>query len=308
MFSKTMTNAYMNSSFSIENSIKSLDERLNKAIMALREAEHIVIGAGAGLSAAAGLVYDGKVFESRFSDFIAKYHFSNLYTSGFFPFPCEEEKWAYWARHISLCLWEKSAMPLYLQLLEMVKDKDYFVITTNVDEQFAKAGFAPEKIFATQGSYGKLQCATACHDSLYDNQNMVKEMLANTHNCRIPTHLIPRCPVCGGRMETHLRCDQYFVENKDWHDACQRYNSFMSNATNEKTVLLELGIGFNTPGIIRFPFEHLASEHNNITLIRINRDYPSKQLNINHFIPFTEDINGVINEFLAASHLSNKSK
>ncbi len=297
MFSKTMTNAYMNSSYSIENSIKSLDDRLNKAIMAIREAEHLVIGAGAGLSAAAGLVYDGEVFESRFNDFIAKYHFTDLYTSGFYPFPCEEEKWAYWARHISLCHWEKPAMSLYLKLLELVKDRDCFVITTNVDEQFAKAGFAPERTFATQGSYGKLQCANACHDTLYDNEKMVKEMLANTHNCRIPTDLVPRCPMCGGRMETHLRCDQYFVENKDWHDACDRYQSFMANAVTGKTVLLEMGVGFNTPSIIRFPFERLASEHSNITLIRMNVSHAEKQLDIKHFIPFTEDIGKVISGF-----------
>ncbi len=295
----------MNRFFSREDSIKSLDERLDEARKAIGEADHIVIGAGAGLSAAAGLVYDGEVFERRFTDFIAKYHFTDLYTSGFYPFPCEEEKWAYWARHISLCHWEQQAKPLYLQLLELVKDRNYFVITTNVDEQFTKAGFAPERIFATQGSYGKLQCANACHDTLYDNENLVKEMLANTHNCYIPSKLVPRCPVCGGRMETYLRCDQYFVENKDWHNACGRYQSFMANAVNGKTALLELGVGFNTPGIIRFPFERLASQNDDITLIRMNRDHAAKQLAIKHFIPFTEDIRRIISGLLTAEFRQN---
>ncbi len=282
--------------FSLPSSQEPLEQRLAQARQAIAGASRVVIGAGAGFSAAAGLVYDGEVFDRRFADFIGKYGFTDLYSSGFFPFPCQEEKWAYWARHIAMCRWEPGAMPLYRQLLALVQDKDYFVITTNVDAQFQKAGFDPARIFATQGDYGYLQCAKGCHDAIYANGQLVSEMLAHTHDCRIPSNLVPRCPVCGGRMEPHLRCDEHFVQNQDWHDACERYRQFMQLTATGKTVLLELGVGFNTPGIIRFPFERLASQNPGVTLIRVNRDHPARQLGMKHFIPFVEDCPQVIQQ------------
>lgn len=250
----------------------SLDERaLDQARDFLRSSTRILIGAGAGLSTAAGLRYSGERFTRNFAPFIARYGMTDMYSAGFYPFPTEEARWAYWARHIWVNRHEPPALPLYRALLEAVRDKDYFVITTNVDGQFAKAGFAPERLFATQGDYGLLQCAQACHDTLYPNRHLVEELLAQTHDCLVPSELVPRCPVCGGRMAVHLRVDGNFVENADWDAAQERYLTFVQGMREQPTLLLELGVGWNTPVIIRYPFETMASTLGT-PLIRINYD------------------------------------
>ena len=237
----------------------------------LRDADRVLVGAGAGLSAAAGLVYEGERFERNFAPFIAMYGLTDMYTAGFYPFPSEEARWAYWARHVWTNRHEPPALPLYQALWEYARDRDCFVVTTNVDGQFEKAGFPPERVFATQGDYGLNQCARGCHDTLYPNRALAAEMIAQTEDCLVPSALVPRCPVCGGPMAVHLRVDGHFVENVDWHAAQDRYLRFVEDMRGRPTVLLELGVGWNTPGIIRLPFEALARAVY-APLVRLNRD------------------------------------
>lgn len=281
---------------------ESYSRRLAKLRHALDRAEYVVIGAGAGLSAAAGLEYSGRRFTDYFGDFIRRYGFTDLYTSSFYHFKTEEERWAYWARHIQQNRYDEAGTDLYRMLLRVVERKEWLVITTNVDGQFEKAGFDRERIFAVQGDYAYLQCAEACHDKLYYNEALVREMTQNTKDCRIPASLVPRCPVCGGAMEVNLRKDDHFVQDAHWHESYERYQAFMQKACHRNTLLLELGVGYNTPTIIRFPFERLASQADNITLVRINRDYAEKQAPVRSFIPFCEDMNKIVTDILQTPH------
>lgn len=271
------------------------DMRIAAARDALRRAECIVVGAGAGFSAAAGLVYDGEEFRRRFADFISRYGFTDLYSSSFYEFDTQEERWACWAEHIDMIRYAPPAMPLYGRLLDLLAGRDYFVITTNVDAQFRKAGFDPMRIFEVQGDYGLLQCSRACHDTLYDDRAFVAEAVAAVRDCRIPSALVPVCPVCGADMDVHVRSNAYFIQNGEWHEAARRYAEFVRRSLDRPTVLLELGVGFNTPTIIRFPFETFVHENPLATLIRINREYPcGAGENRSRTISFVEDAAEVI--------------
>lgn len=237
----------------------------------LKEAQAIVIGAGSGLSAAAGFTYEGERFEKCFPDFIEKYGMTDMYSAGFFPFETQEEKWAYWSRHIYYNRYDTKAAQTYLDLLGLVKEKNYFVLTTNVDHQFQIAGFDNKRIFATQGDYGYFQCGKACHSKLYDNEAQVRAMVAHQKNCRIPSFLVPKCPVCGGNMEVNLRCDSYFVEDASWHEAAKSYEEFLQMNQGKNTVFLELGVGMNTPGIIKYPFWNMAGRWEHPCYICLNK-------------------------------------
>lgn len=270
--------------------------RIQNAKQAIKNADYILIGAGAGLSTAAGLEYSGESFQRDYKEFIKKYHFEDLYTASFYPFSSQEEKWAFWAKLIKLNRF-REPLRLYQELLELVKDKNYFVITTNVDGQFETAGFNIEKIFAVQGNYRFLQCENACHNKLYDNKEMVEEWLKHTENLKIPKQLVPKCPVCGGNMEMNLRKDANFVQDENWYKQAQKYDEFLYRIENKNVVLLEIGVGFNTPGIIRFPFEQMTYQHLKTTLIRMNKDYPMVRQEIkNKAISFDEDINQMIGD------------
>ncbi|MDR1620069.1 MAG: hypothetical protein LBS18_05355, partial [Clostridiales bacterium] len=269
--------------------------RIQQAKCAIGNAEYILIGGGAGLSDAAGLHYIGKRFADNFAPFIEKYGFEDLYTSSFYPFRTQEERWAYWAKHISVNRYDTPATELYKELFRLVKEKRYFVITTNVEHQFIKAGFPAEKVYAVQGNYGYFQCARGCHNTLYDNEEQVKAMVAHTHDCRIPTFLIPKCPVCAGEMDAYIRHNEYFVQDENWYKAESHYIGFLKSRKGKSTVFIELGVGFNTPGIIRIPFEQMTCQNRNTTLIRVNRDFPQGvKENTNRTIAFTEDMAQII--------------
>jgi len=277
--------------------MKNYKERIKKASDVLKNAEYILIGAGAGLSDAAGLKYSGKRFTDRFSDFIEEYGMEDLYSSSFYPFETMEEKWAYWARHISLNRFETPETELYKKLHNLVNEKKHFVLTTNVEHQFWKAGFPDEKIFATQGDYGHIQCAKGCHAKLYDDEKLVADMLKQTKDCKIPAELVPKCPVCGGEMDVNVRKDQYFIQDKAWDKACDNYSSFIKEIQDKKVVFMELGVGFNTPTIIRYPFEQMTHINPNATIIRLNRDYYDGPVeNENKTIAFEEDMMDVISD------------
>jgi len=270
-------------------------ERIKKAKKAINTAEYLIIGGGAGLSEAAGLHYSGKRFTDNFGPFIDKYGMEDMYTSSFYPFETKEELWAYWAKHISVNRYDTPATKLYFDLFQLAKRKKYFVITTNVEHQFYKAGFSAEKIFTVQGDYGFFQCAKGCHNQLYYNESLVKDMVAQTADCKIPTDLVPNCPVCGGPMDVNVRKGQFFVEDDAWYDANNCYNAFIQETPGKHTVYMELGVGFNTPGIIRFPFEQMTYKNPNATLIRINTHHPYGERE-NNFktISFIEDMTEVI--------------
>ncbi len=233
-------------------------DRLKKEI---ESADAIVIGAGAGLSTAAGFTYSGERFERFFSDFEAKYSFHDMYSGGFFPFETPEEMWAYWSRFIYCNRYMDVDNGTYKMLFELMKDKDYFVITTNVDHQFPKAGFDKKRLFCTQGDYGLFQCSEPCHNQTYDNEEMVKDMIEFQEDMKIPTELIPKCPKCGKPMTMNLRSDDKFVEDEGWHKAAERYDDFLQSHKGQHILFMELGVGYNTPVIIKYPFWKMTAKN-----------------------------------------------
>ena len=218
------------------------------------EADTIWIGAGAGLSVSAGFTYSGERFEKYFADFENKYGFHDMYSGGFYPYETLAENWAYWSRYIWINRYMDPPKPVYEKLLSLVKDKDYFVLTTNVDHCFQKAGFDKRRLFYTQGDYGLWQCSRACHKKTYDNKEGVRQMIAQQKEMRIPEKLIPACPVCGAPMAMNLRCDDTFVQDEGWYQAAGRYQNFVREHQGVSALYLELGVGMNTPGIIKYPF------------------------------------------------------
>lgn len=245
-----------------------MDERILKL---LEEADAIVIGAGAGLSTAAGLAYSGDRFERNFKDYINHYGMTDMYSAGFYPFETQEEKWGYWSKHIYHNRYEFGPSELYKSILEVVKDKEYFVITTNVDHQFYLAGFNEERVFPTQGDYGLFQCSKPCHDGLYSNEEMVKLMIDVQKDLKIPSELIPKCPKCGENMTMNLRADETFVQGDKWDEDHKKYEKFIVEHQNKNIVFLELGVGMNTPGIIKYPFWRFTNQLPNATYICLNK-------------------------------------
>lgn len=269
------------------------NEEITKFHEILDSAECVVVGAGAGLSASAGFSYSGGRFKKYFSDFEAKYHFHDMYSGGFADFCSLEENWAYWSRFIYINRYMHAPLPVYEKLLELVRAKDYFVITTNVDHCFQKAGFDKKRLFYTQGDYGLFQCCVPCHKKTYDNEEIVKKMLVsqgfefkdsenkkdgglifpeNPLKMEIPSELVPHCPVCGKPMSMNLRCDETFVEDDGWHEAARRYQDFLEKHKNAKTLFLELGVGGNTPGIIKYPFWNFVYKNKNAFYAAVNME------------------------------------
>lgn len=229
----------------------------------IESADCIIIGAGAGLSTAAGFTYSGERFEKNFGDFIEKYGFKDMYSGGFYPFDTLEEHWAYWSRYIYINRYSDSENGVYKRLFELVSHKDYFVLTTNVDHQFQKSGFDKSRLFYTQGDYGLFQCPKPCCNKTYDNVDVIRKMYAEQGNMRIPSELIPYCPKCGRPMTMDLRCDNSFVQDEGWYNAAGRYDEFIRSHRNMHILFLELGVGFNTPGIIKYPFWKMTAENVN---------------------------------------------
>ena len=227
----------------------------------IETADAIVIGAGAGMSTSAGMVYDGERFEKYFSDFHRKYEIQDMYSGGFYPYDTLEEYWAWWSRQIMVNRYEVGVGQPYRDLLELVRDKDYFVLTTNVDHQFQLAGFDKKRLFYTQGDYGLWQCSKPCHQKTYDNETVVRQMVLQQKDMKIPKELIPRCPVCNAPMTMNLRCDMSFVQDEGWYDASTRYNNFIRRHKGLHVLFLELGVGANTPGIIKYPFWQMTYQN-----------------------------------------------
>ena len=258
MFSRIKTGRYTPAS-----SVERLSHELETA-------DAIVVGAGAGLSTSAGYEYGGERFRANFADFEAKYGFHDMYSGGFYPFPTEEERWAYWSRAIMLNRYMEAPKDTYSKLLHLLDGKDYFVLTTNVDHCFQRAGFDKKRLFYTQGDYGLWQCSKPCHDRTYDNEEVVRRMYAEQRDMRVPTELVPRCPVCGAPMTMNLRTDDTFVEDSGWHAAAERYESFLRRCDGRHVLYLELGVGMNTPVIIKYPFWRMTYANENAVYACVN--------------------------------------
>jgi len=238
---------------------------------ALSEADTVVIGAGSGLSTAAGFTYSGERFEKYFSDFAAKYDIKDMYSGGFYPFATPEEHWAYWSRYIYINRYMDAPEPVYDAILKLVQDKDYFVITTNVDHCFQKAGFDKMRLFYTQGDYGLFQCSEPCCQETFENEAVISEMVMQQDNMKIPTDLLPVCPHCGRPLTMNLRSDDKFVEDEGWHQAAERYENFLRTRAGGKILFLELGVGYNTPGIIKYPFWQMTAKNPDAIYACINQ-------------------------------------
>lgn len=254
----------------ILRSTASCSEQLKRLKHELTAADAVVIGAGAGLSASAGFTYDGERFRHYFSDFERKYGFHDMYSGGFYPFETREEYWAYWSRYILINRYEDAPKPVYDDLFRLVKDKDCFAITTNVDHCFQKAGFDKKRLFYTQGDYGLFQCSETCRHVTWDNEKMIREMAAEQKDMKIPVSLLPRCPYCGKPAAMNLRSDDRFAEDEGWHRAAERYSDFLRTRQGEKVLFLELGVGYNTPGIIKYPFWQLTAANPRATYACLN--------------------------------------
>ncbi|MCY7008162.1 hypothetical protein OCK72_05750 [Fusobacterium simiae] len=282
MFSKTK----------IMKSIKDCWDKLNSA-------DAIVVGIGAGMSTSAGLEYSGERFMKYFSDFNEKYGIKDMYTGGFYPFKTSEEYWAWWSRQIWYNRYLPEAEKVYKDLLEILKGKNYFIITTNVEHQVQKAGFSKDRLYYMQGDYGLWQCSTPCHNKTYDNEETVKKMLDEQKDMKIPSYLIPHCPVCKEEMTMNLRIDDRFVQDEGWYKANKNYNDFLEKYKDKNIVFLELGVGNNTPGIIKYPFWQMTYKNSNATYILINLNDASAPMDIeNQTIGILGDISEILEKIL----------
>lgn len=260
----------MFSKISTTKSTEDYSTQINRLKSALESADAVVIGAGAGLSASAGFVYTGERFKQHFSDFEEKYGFHDMYAGAFCEYDTPEEHWAYWSRFITVNRYMDAPKPVYEQILGLVKDKDYFVITTNVDHCFQKAGFDKKRLFYTQGDYGLFQCSEPCCRETFENEEIVRQMVERQEGMCVPSELLPVCPHCGKPMTMNLRSDNRFVEDEGWHRAAERYESFLRTRMDMKILFLELGVGYNTPGIIKYPFWQMTANNPKATYACIN--------------------------------------
>ena len=284
-------------------------EAIEQLKQIISEAKTVVIGAGSGLSTSAGFTYSGERFEKYFSDFVVKYGFQDMYSGGFAPFASLEERWAYWSRYIMINRYIDPPKPVYNNLLSLVQNKDYFVLTTNVDHCFQKAGFNKDRLFYTQGDYGLFQCSEPCHHKTYDNEKQIRAMWEFRSEMKIPPELVPHCPVCGKPMSMNLRADDTFVTDEGWSKAANQYETFLQSRNiisgsgqqegTGNVLFLELGVGRNTPGIIKYPFWQMTAKNPNAQYVCINFGEAFAPYEIEkRSLCINDDIGGVLQELL----------
>ena len=279
--------------------MKNFSENIQKLETEIETAEAIVIGAGAGISVSSGFVYSGSRFDRNFSDFHEAYGITDMYSGGFYPFPSIEEYWAWWSRMIWINRYECGVGKPYSDILSLVCNKDYFIITTNVDHQFQRAGFDKKRLFYTQGDYGLFQCSEPCHQKTYDNEDAIRKMIDEQSNMKIPSSLIPLCPVCGKPLTTNLRIDDRFVQDDGWYASACCYEDFLRRHNGMHILFLELGVGMNTPGIIKYPFWRMVMENENALYCTVNKGqvYVPSEIK-NKSIIIDDDIGYVITQLI----------
>ena len=260
----------MFSRMSIMKSTENYLSQIKRVKGVLKSADAIVVGAGAGLSVSAGFTYSGERFRKYFADFEDKYGFHDMYSGAFCQYDTPEEHWAYWSRFITVNRYMDAPKPVYDEILKLIKEKDYFVITTNVDHCFQKAGFDKKRLFYTQGDYGLFQCSEPCCQETFEIEEIVRQMMEQQRDMCVPSSLLPVCPHCGKAMTMNLRSDNRFVEDEGWHRAAERYESFLRTRGNGQLLFLELGVGYNTPGIIKYPFWQVTAKNPKASYICIN--------------------------------------
>lgn len=291
MFSRTST----------IKSTKAYSQQIERLKKEIETADAVIIGAGAGLSTSAGFRYDGERFEKYFSDFKKKYKINDMYSGGFYPFKSPEEFWAYWSRYVFINRYTDSEKSTYKKLLSLVDGRDYFVLTTNVDHQFQKAGFDKHRLFYTQGDYGLFQCSVPCHSATYDNEQVIRDMTEKQADMKVPSSLIPHCPVCGAEMTMNLRADDTFVQDAGWYRAAGRYSDFIRRHRGLKVLFLELGVGMNTPAIIKYPFWQMTAENPKAVYACINSGQAACPGSIaDRSICLNGDIDSVLNDICTA--------
>ena len=251
-------------------STQNFSTQVDKLRAALAMADAVVVGAGAGLSTAAGYTYSGPRFSRLFGDFTARYGFSDMYSGGFYPYDTLEEHWAFWSRYVMCNRYDPIPGHVYQQLLDLLRDRDYFVLTTNVDHCFQRAGFDKQRLFYTQGDYGLFQCSRPCCQETWDNEDVIRAMVDQQSDLRIPSELVPHCPHCGAPATMNLRSDGTFVEDEGWHKAAARYSEFLRRHEGMRTLYLEIGVGGNTPGIIKYPFWQMTAANPRATYACVN--------------------------------------
>ena len=251
-------------------STQNFSAQVDKLRAALAMADAVVVGAGAGLSTAAGYTYSGPRFSRLFGDFAARYGFSDMYSGGFYPYDTLEEHWAFWSRYVMCNRYDPIPGHVYQQLLDLLRDRDYFVLTTNVDHCFQRAGFDKQRLFYTQGDYGLFQCSRPCCQETWDNEDVIRAMVDQQSDLRIPSELVPHCPHCGAPATMNLRSDGTFVEDEGWHKAAARYSEFLRRHEGMRTLYLEIGVGGNTPGIIKYPFWQMTAANPRATYACVN--------------------------------------
>ena len=289
-------------------STKSCSEQIERLQTALQDCDSVVIGAGAGLSISAGFVYTDERFEKYFSDFAKEYGIQDMYSGGFYPFDTPEEHWAYWSRYIYINRYMDAPKPVYNDLLKLVQDKDYFVITTNVDHCFQKAGFDKKRLFYTQGDYGLFQCSEPCCQETFDNEAVIREMVTRQEDMKVPTELLPVCPHCGKPLTMNLRSDDKFVEDEGWHRAAERYENFLRTRNGQKILFLELGVGYNTPVIIKYPFWQMTAKNPNAIYACINQGQAVCPQEIERqTICIDADIDTVLHKIMSEENISKSA-
>lgn len=255
-----------------ESTVDSYD--IDVLIDWIEEADRIVVGAGSGLSASAGFVYEGKRFDDNFADFKESYGMTDMYSGGFTRFRSLEEKWGFWSRMIMLNRYYSEDNGTYEALKNILNGRDYYVVTSNVDHCFQRFGFDKNRLFYMQGDYGLWQCSEPCHNKTYDNEAIVRRMYSEQEWMKVPKELIPYCPICGRPMEMNLRCDDRFIQDEGWYESARRFEAYMQECYHEDTLFLELGVGFNTPSLIKYPFWKDAAMNQRHRYICINTDFP----------------------------------
>lgn len=280
--------------------MQDYDNRIKKTKELIAKSDCIIIGAGAGLSTAGGFEYSGDIFKEHFKDFIDKYKFQDMYSAGFYQFETEEEYWAYWSRYVYINRYlHTEPNKIYSALYNLVKNRDYFVITTNVDHQFQIANFDKKRLFYMQGDYGLFQCSIPCHNKTYDNKEIILKMVENQSNMKIPRELIPLCPVCKKPMAMNLRADDRFVQDEGWYEHFKLYQNFIDKSKDKNIVLMEIGVGYNTPSIIKYPFERMTYSEKNTYLIRVNKDYAVCPNEIkNKTVLFDENVGQILRDII----------